>query len=100
MSTTAERRRTFRALHDGGCFTLPNPWEIGSAKYLKHLGFKASATTSAAFAFSSGVADGAVGLHEMLARISGMLAATELPVNADFEDGYAADANAAAETAR
>src|SRR5256885_7072617 len=100
MSTTAERRRTFRSLHDGGCFALPNPWDIGSAKYLKHLGFKAIATTSAGFAFSSGVADGAVGLHEMLAHISEMVAATDLPVNADFENGYADDANAAAENVR
>src|SRR5256714_5222050 len=100
MSTTAERRRTFRALHDGGCFALPNPWDIGSAKYLKHLGFKAIATTSAGFAFSNGVADGAVGLHEMLAHISEMVAATDLPVNADFENGYADDANAAAENVR
>src|SRR2546423_6816881 len=88
MSTTAERRRTFRALHDGGCFALPNPWDIGTAKYLQHLGFKAIATTSAGFAFSRGLADGAVGLDQMLAHIREIVEATDLPVNADFENGY------------
>src|SRR2546423_1746949 len=100
MSTTAERRRTFRALHDGGCFALPNPWDIGTAKYLQHLGFKAIATTSAGFAFSRGLADGAVGRDLMLNHIREIVEATDLPVNADFENGYADDANTAAENVR
>jgi 2-methylisocitrate lyase-like PEP mutase family enzyme len=97
MATISERRQVFRQLHQSGCFALPNPWDIGSAKYLEHLGFKAIATTSAGFAFSRGVADGAVGLHAMLAHIGEMVEATNLPVNADFENGYADDANIAAQ---
>lgn len=100
MATISERRQVFRQLHQSGCFALPNPWDIGSAKYLEHLGFKAIATTSAGFAFSRGLADGAVGLHAMLAHISEMVDATDLPVNADFENGYADDANTAAENVR
>jgi 2-methylisocitrate lyase-like PEP mutase family enzyme len=100
MATTLERRQVFRQLHQSGCFALPNPWDIGTAKYLQHLGFKALATTSAGFAFSRGVADGAVGLHAMLEHIGEMVAATDLPVNADFENGYADDANTAAENVR
>jgi 2-methylisocitrate lyase-like PEP mutase family enzyme len=67
---------------------LPNPWDIGSAKYLEHVGFKALATTSAGFAFSRGLADGAVGRDPMLAHIQEMVNATDLPVNADYENGY------------
>jgi 2-methylisocitrate lyase-like PEP mutase family enzyme len=100
MTTIAERRKTFRELHQAGCFVLPNPWDIGSAKHLEHLGFRAIATTSAGFAFSRGVADGSVGLHAMLAHIGEMVAATDLPVNADFENAYAHDANVAAENVR
>jgi 2-methylisocitrate lyase-like PEP mutase family enzyme len=100
MATISERRQVFRQLHQSGCFALPNPWDIGTAKYLQHLGFKAIATTSAGFAFSRGVADGAVGLHAMLAHIGEMVAATDLPVNADFENAYADDANTAAENVR
>jgi 2-methylisocitrate lyase-like PEP mutase family enzyme len=100
MATISERRQVFRQLHQSGCFALPNPWDIGTAKYLEHLGFKAVATTSAGFAFSRGIADGAVGLHAMLAHIGEMVTATDLPVNADFENGYADDANTAAENVR
>src|SRR2546423_14893835 len=100
MSTTAERRRTFRALHDGGCFALPNPFDIGTAKYLQHLGFKAIATTSAGFAFSRGLADGAVGRDLMLAHIREMGEATDLPVNADFENGYGDEPGDVAENGR
>ena len=88
MRSNAERRHSFRQLHERGCFVLPNPWDIGSAKYLEHLGFKALATTSAGFAFSRGLADGAVGRDSMLAHIREMVEATDLPVNADFENGY------------
>jgi 2-methylisocitrate lyase-like PEP mutase family enzyme len=100
MLRTSEQRRIFRTLHEHGCFALPNPWDIGSARYLAHLGFKAIATTSAGFAFSRGLADGAVGRDLMLAHVREMVEATDLPVNADFENGYADDANTAAENVR
>ncbi len=87
----AEKRRRFRDLHAGGCFVIPNPWDVGSARYLQHLGFKALATTSAGFAFSRGLADYAVPIEVMLAHIRELVAASDLPVNADFENGYAAD---------
>jgi 2-methylisocitrate lyase-like PEP mutase family enzyme len=100
MSTIAERRTAFKQLHEKGCFALPNPWDIGSAKYLQHLGFKAIATTSAGFAFSRGLADGSVKRDDMLAHIRELVEATDLPVNADFENGYADDPNWCAENAR
>ncbi|HEY3663175.1 MAG TPA: isocitrate lyase/phosphoenolpyruvate mutase family protein [Chthoniobacterales bacterium] len=81
----------FRQLHDAGCFVLPNPWDIGTAIYLQHLGFKALATTSAGFAFSRGKSDGAVPRDEMLVHIGEVVAATPLPVNADFLNGFAKD---------
>jgi 2-methylisocitrate lyase-like PEP mutase family enzyme len=79
----------FRALHESGCFVLPNPWDVGTAVYLQHLGFKALATTSAGFAFSRGKPDGGVLLDEMLSHISEIVTATSLPVNADFLNGFA-----------
>jgi 2-methylisocitrate lyase-like PEP mutase family enzyme len=100
MTSTAERRQLFHELHHTGCFAIPNPWDIGSAKYLEHLGFKALATTSAGFAFSRGMADGAVGLDLMLAHIREIVEATELPVNADFENGYADDLKGVAKNVR
>lgn len=83
----------FRALHESGCFVLPNPWDIGSAVYLQQLGFKALATTSAGFAFTRGLPDtvSAIGRDASLAHIREMVAATGLPVNADFQTGYADD---------
>jgi 2-methylisocitrate lyase-like PEP mutase family enzyme len=83
----------FRALHESGCFVLPNPWDIGSAVYLHHLGFKALATTSAGFAFSRGLPDSnnALSVDTVLAHIGEIVAATPLPVNADFQSGYASD---------
>jgi 2-methylisocitrate lyase-like PEP mutase family enzyme len=96
----AEHRRTFQALHRSGCFAMPNPWDVGSAKYLQALGFKAIATTSAGFAFSRGLADGAVGRDLMLAHIRELVGATDLPVNADFENGYADDPDGVAENVR
>jgi 2-methylisocitrate lyase-like PEP mutase family enzyme len=86
-----EKRRAFRALHESGCFAIPNPWDIGSARYLQHLGFKAIATSSAGFAFSRGLPDNGVPRDEMLAHIRELVDATDLPVNADFENGYADD---------
>jgi len=81
----------FRELHASGCFVLPNPWDIGTAVYLEHLGFEALATTSAGFAFSRGLADSvsAVPRDLMLDHIHEVAAATALPVNADFQTGYA-----------
>ena len=83
----------FRALHASGCFMLPNPWDVGSAVYLQHAGFAALATTSAGFAFSRGLPDdvGAVPLEMMLGHIREIVAATSLPVNADFQQGFADD---------
>src|SRR5437773_11612794 len=79
----------FRAIHESGCFMLPNPWDIGTAIYLEHLGFEALATTSAGFAFSRGKRDGGVPRDEMLSHIREIVEATTLPVNADFLGGYA-----------
>jgi 2-methylisocitrate lyase-like PEP mutase family enzyme len=79
----------FRTLHESGCFVLPNPWDIGTAIYLEHLGFEALATTSAGFSFSRGNRDGGVPRDRMLAHIRDIVGATTLPVNADFLNGYA-----------
>jgi 2-methylisocitrate lyase-like PEP mutase family enzyme len=81
----------FRFLHESGCFVLPNPWDAGSAIYLEHAGFKALATTSAGFAFSKGLPDGSplISLEMMLDHFREIAAATSLPVNADFLNGYA-----------
>ena len=88
-STQQSAVANFRKLHQSGCFALPNPWDIGSAVYLQQLGFKALATTSAGFAFSRGKSDGGVSLDEMLSHIAEIVAATPLPVNADFLKGFA-----------
>lgn len=82
---------TFRALHAAGCFVLPNPWDVGTAIYLRHLGFKALATTSAGFAFSQGLPDdpSAVPVDAVLKHVRDIVQATPLPVNADFQNGYA-----------
>jgi 2-methylisocitrate lyase-like PEP mutase family enzyme len=95
-----EKRKTFRRLHESGCFVIPNPWDVGSTRYLQHLGFKALASTSAGFAFAQGLTDGAVGRDMMLAHIMEIVAATDLPVNADFEAGYADDPAGVAENVR
>ena len=89
----------FRALHESGCFVLPNPWDVGTAIYLEHLGFKALATTSAGFAFSRGKPDGGVSFEEMLRHIGEIAAATTLPVNADFLNGFADEPEAIATNA-
>jgi 2-methylisocitrate lyase-like PEP mutase family enzyme len=83
----------FRAMHESGCFVLPNPWDVGTAVYLQHLGFQALATTSAGVAFTRGVPDAtpALPLEDMLAHIRQIVAATPLPVNADFQSGHADD---------
>jgi 2-methylisocitrate lyase-like PEP mutase family enzyme len=91
MTTVADKRRTFRKLHESGCFVLPNPWDIGTARYFQHLGFKALASTSAGYAFSQALPDSAVPLDMMLHHLRELAGSTELPVNADFEGGYADD---------
>jgi len=95
-------RAAFRRLHDSGCFVIPNPWDIGTARYLRHCGFKALATTSAGAAFGMGLpdTDGAVTRDMMLAHIRTIVEATELPVSADFESGYAQAPDAVAESVR
>jgi len=87
------RRAAFRKLHENGCFVIPNPWDPGTARYLQHLGFPALATTSGGYAFSRGLPDagGAVSRDSMLANIADIVGAVDLPVNADFESGYASD---------
>ena len=89
--TIAEKRRTFRALHQTGCFVIPNPWNIGTARYLQGLGFKALATTSAGYAHSYGYSDGDVTRAMVLDHCREIAEAADLPVNADFENGYADD---------
>jgi 2-methylisocitrate lyase-like PEP mutase family enzyme len=93
----AEKRKTFRKLHEAGCFVIPNPWNVGSARYLQGLGFKALATTSSGFAHSQGYADGALARDAVLAHFRELAAATDVPLNADFEDGLADDLNKLAE---
>src|SRR6201988_22697 len=85
------RRAAFRKLHESGCFVIPNPWDIGSARYLQSLGFKALATTSSGYAHSQGYADGALSRDAVLAHFAELAAATDVPLNADFEDGLADD---------
>lgn len=87
------RREAFRALHERGTFVIPNPWDVGSARYLQHLGFSALATTSAGFAFSQGLPDSetAISLERCLAHFAEIVAAVDLPVNADFASAYAVE---------
>ena len=87
----AARRRAFRQLHASGCFILPNPWDTGSARYLQGLGFKALATTSSGYAWSMGYPDGGLSRDAVLDHLRHIVGATDLPVNADFESGYASD---------
>jgi 2-methylisocitrate lyase-like PEP mutase family enzyme len=96
----ADKRRTFRTLHDRGCFVIPNPWDRGSARYLQSLGFKALATTSSGFAWSQARADNSVERDTVLAHLAEMVAATDLPINADFESGFARDAAGVAQSVR
>jgi 2-methylisocitrate lyase-like PEP mutase family enzyme len=96
----ADKRRAFHKLHEAGCFVIPNPWDVGSARYLQGLGFKALATTSSGFAWSQGHADNAITRDMALAHLREMVAATDVPVNADFESGFAADAAGVAQSVR
>jgi len=85
----AEKRGTFRKLHEAGCFVIPNPWNVGSARYLQALGFKALATTSSGYAHAQGYADGAQSRDDVLAHFRELAEATDVPLNADFENGFA-----------
>jgi 2-methylisocitrate lyase-like PEP mutase family enzyme len=88
---TKAKRKAFRALHETGCFILPNPWDVGSAVRLARMGFKALASTSAGFAWTLGRDDGEVTRDELLAHLRALNEATDLPINADFEAGFADD---------
>ena len=98
--SVADKRRAFRQLHESGCFVIPNPWDVGSARYLQGLGFKALATTSAGFAFSKGYADGAYSRDVALAHCRELAEATDVPLNVDYEGGYADDPAGVAESVR
>ena len=91
MTPSDDRRATFRRLHQSGCFVIPNPWDLGSARLLARLGFPALATTSSGFAWSLGRADNGVSLEEALAHFRAIAGGVELPVNADFEGGFATE---------
>jgi 2-methylisocitrate lyase-like PEP mutase family enzyme len=91
MSVHDVRVAEFHRLHSSGCFVMPNPWDVGSARALEQMGFRALATTSAGFAWTLGRADRGVGLEEMLEHLRAVVDAVSLPVNADFEGGYAVD---------
>lgn len=94
----ADKRRAFQQLHKIGCFVIPNPWDVGSALFLQSLGFQALATTSSGFAWSQGRPDGAISRAMALAHLHDIVAATDVPVNADFESGFALDAAGVAES--
>src|SRR5215470_45642 len=98
--STADKRQTFRALHQSGCFVIPNPWNAGSARYLQGLGFKALATTSSGYAHSLAYSDGDVNRDKVLTHCREIAHATEVPVNADFEGGYADDPDEVAANVR
>ena len=102
MPTLAEKRGVFRRLHESRCFVIPNPWDVGTARYLQHLEFKALATTSSGAAFSMGLPDEdwALTRDPMLAHIRMIVEASDLPVNADFESGYADDPHPLADNVR
>jgi 2-methylisocitrate lyase-like PEP mutase family enzyme len=95
--STADKRKTFRELHKAGCFVIPNPWNVGSARYLQGLGFKALATTSSGHAHSEGFSDGAQSMDDVLAHYRELAGATDIPLNADFENGFADDPDGVAQ---
>ena len=99
-ASAADKRRRFHELHRSGCFVIPNPWDPGSARYLQALGFRALATTSSGFAWSQGRPDGGMSRESVLAHLRAMVDATDLPVNADFEGGFAHEPAGVAESVR
>jgi 2-methylisocitrate lyase-like PEP mutase family enzyme len=99
MLTQAEKGRAFRVLHErDSAFIIPNPWDVGTARLLAHLGFEALATTSAGYAFSVGQPDGTIGRAETMAHVSAIVSATDLPVSADLENGFGDEPASVAET--
>ncbi len=96
MPDIPPRSRAFHHLHRSGCFVIPNPWDIGSARLLTQLGFKALATTSSGLAWSQGRSDNAMSLDETLGHLRAIARAVDVPVNADFEGGFAVDPDAVA----
>ena len=98
--SVADKRRLFHDLHRSGCFVIPNPWDIGSARFLQSLGFKALASTSSGLAWSQAYPDGAVPRDRVLAHLRELAEATDVPVNADFQNGYAHEPAAVAENVR
>jgi 2-methylisocitrate lyase-like PEP mutase family enzyme len=98
--SVADKRRVFRQLHQSGCFVLPNPWDVGSARFLQSLGFQALATTSSGFAWSAGYADGSVPRNQVLDHLRAMVEATDVPVNADFQAGFGDDPEGVAHSVR
>src|ERR1700761_2305480 len=91
MTDAASRRARFRALHQDGCFVIPNPWDVGSARLLQHLGFTALASTSSGHAWTNGRPDYAVARDDVLAHLTELCASVDLPINADFESGFAVE---------
>ncbi|MGA8038512.1 MAG: isocitrate lyase/phosphoenolpyruvate mutase family protein [Acidimicrobiia bacterium] len=91
MNSPDDRAATFHRLHASGCFVMPNPWDVGSARALEQMGFKALATTSAGFAWTLGRSDNQVSLDQALAHLRAIVGAVKVPVNADFEGGFASD---------
>ena len=100
MTTVAEKREAFRRLHESGFFVLPNPWDIGSARHLQSLGFKALASTSSGFALTLGREDYGVTRDELLEHLCSLAEASDLPLNADFEGGYAVEPEGVAANVR
>ena len=98
--TVADKRRAFKALHHSGCFVLPNPWDVGSARYLQSLGFQALASTSSGLAWSLGRPDNDLPRETVLQHLSDLVEATDLPINADFESGFGADPAAVGDSVR
>jgi len=98
--TSTDKRQAFRKLHESGCFIIPNPWDVGSARHLQSLGFKALATTSSGLAWSQGRPDNGLPRERVLAHLREMVDATGVPLNADFENGFAADAAAVGASVR
>ena len=98
--SVADKRRVFRQLHQSGCFVIPNPWDVGSARFLQSLGFPALATTSSGFAWSAGYADGCVPRDQVLEHLTTMVDATDVPVNADFQAGFAHDSESVTHSVR
>ena len=100
MTANSERVATFQRLHASGCFVMPNPWDAGSARALEQMGFRALATTSAGFAWTLGRADNQVTLNQVLEHLRSIVAAVKVPVNADFEGGFAVDPQQVAENVK